>query len=768
MFELLKDNDLVITNDKRSILNYLNKNKKILNIKIMSLQEFKNKYFGTYNERAIYYLIKKYNYKYEIAKMYLDNFLFIPDLKKELEQNKLIYMEPLFKESIDRIVIIDTEIDPYIKKEIEKYNHVYLKKENKIYKASAYEFENIEDEVNFVCIQILEMLKSVKPEQIFLVNVGKEYENILKRLSTFYNIPINICAKKYIYGTSIIKDFLKNLKENKDINKALESIKPGEIYNLIIDVCNKYSFTDLDDITIYCIEQELKTKKISSIKLKNAINIISIDEINNENNYYFILGCNQGILPRVHKDEDFISDKKKEKLGVFTSLEKNILESKKIKELVTSYPNIILTYKKKCGKEEYYRSSIIDDLNLEIKKININNYSYSDIYNKINLTRKLDKLIKFNIIEKDLSLLYSNYKDIPYLEYDNSFKGINQKDFLKFIDNKLLLSYSSLDNYNKCGFRYYINNILKLNKVEETFMTYIGNLFHYILSICFKENFNFDEEFNNYIKNTNTSLIFTNKEKFFINKLKKDLIFTIETIKKQDLNTSLNKSLYEQKIYVNMDGNVKVTFMGIIDKLKYETFDNKTIVAIIDYKTGNPNINLNNMIYGLDMQLPIYLYLSRNSELENVEVAGFYLQKIIHNKVNYEENKTLDELKEKEYRLEGYSNSDENVLSKFDKNYNDNSMIKGMKTSSKGFYAYSKVLNKNQLDKIYLLTKEKIEETKDNIIEANFDINPKKVGFNLLGCEYCKFNDICYKKEENIVSLEEKNYKEFLGGDIDA
>jgi ATP-dependent helicase/DNAse subunit B len=295
-------------------------------------------------------------------------------------------------------------------------------------------------------------------------------------------------------------------------------------------------------------------------------------------------------------------------------------------------------------------------------------------------------------------------------------------------------------------------------------MTYIGNLFHYILSICFKDDFDFDKEFNNYIDNTE----FTKKEEFFINKLKQDLIFTINTIKKQDLNTSLNNALYEQKIYVNMDGNVKVTFMGIIDKLKYETFDNKTIVAIIDYKTGNPNINLNNVIYGLDMQLPIYLYLSKNSSLENVEVAGFYLQKIIHNKVNYEENKTLDEIKEKEYKLEGYSNSNEEILSKLDKNYNDSNMIKGMKTSSKGFYAYSKILNKEELEKLYNLTEEKIEETKDNIIEAKFDINPKKVGFNLLGCEYCKFNDICYKKEDDIISLEEKNYKEFLGGDNNA
>jgi hypothetical protein len=447
MFELLKDNDLVITNNKKNILNYLNNNKKLLNIKIMSLQEFKDKYFGCYNEKAIYYLIKKYHYKYEIAKMYLNNFLFIPELKKELEENNLIYKEPLFKESLKRIVI-DTEIDPYIKKEIEKYEFIYLKKESNNYKPNVYEFENIEDEVNFVCIEILKLLKSVKIDKIYLVNVGNEYENILKRLFSFYNIPINQNVKKSIYGTSIVKEFLKKLKEKRDLNSALESINKGDIYNEIIDICNKYTFTEIDDTSLYCIEQELKNKKISFKKQKNAVNVISIREIDNKDNYYFILGCNQGIFPKIYKDEEYFSDKKKKDLGIFTSLEKNILESDLVKKIITNYPNITITYKKRFGKEEYYKSSIIEDLSLEVKNEYHNDYSYSNIYNKINLSRKLDKLIKFNTIENDLSLLYSNYKEIPYLKYDNSFKKIDKKDFLNYIDNKLLLSYSSLDDLN--------------------------------------------------------------------------------------------------------------------------------------------------------------------------------------------------------------------------------------------------------------------------------------------------------------------------------
>lgn len=763
MFDKLRNNDLVITNDKIGILNYLNENKKLLNLRIMSLKEFKDSYFGTYNEEAIYYLVNKYNYKYNVAKMYLDNFLFIDNLKQELIYNNLIINKPLFKESIKRIVVINTFIDPFIQKEIDKYENIKLDIEGNNIKNSVYEFKNIDDEINFVCTFIIKLLDKTTIDKIKLVNVTDEYLIPLNRIFNFYNIPINLNNGKSIYGTHTTKIFLNKLKEYNSIQMALDEIENNEIKYLIINICNKYTFKELDNTIIYLIEQELKNSIIKRPKKKNAVSIANFDEINTDN-YYFIIGFNQGVLPKVYKDEDFFSDVKKEKLGIFTSIEKNINEKEKIKNIITSFPNITLSYKLKSNKEDLYKSSLIDELGLEIKRINKEEYSFSNLYNKLSLTKKLDRLIKYNECDSNLDLLYSNYQNMPYLSYNNSYKKIDKELFNKYIKDNLLLSYSSIDNYYRCGFRYYISNILKLTKYEETFMTFIGNLFHYILSIAFEDNFDFEYEFNNYIKDKEIN----NKEKFFINKLKNDLLFTIATIKKQDNYTSLNTALYEQKIYVNKDRNIKITFMGIIDKLKYSDIDGKRVVAIIDYKTGNPEIDLDNLVYGISMQLPIYVYLANNSNLGNIEIAGFYLQKIVHNKINYQENKDYELEKTKLYRLDGYSNSDINILSKLDSNYSDSSMIKGMKTSSKGFYAYSKVLNDSQIDKINSIVDTKINEAIDNILDVDFDINPKKIDKDLKGCEYCKFKDICYMKDEDIINLKHQSYKDFLGGEKNA
>lgn len=733
-------------NVKMNILKKLSDEKKIINLKFYTLNEFKDAYFGTYKTEAIYYLMKKYGYKYDVALTYLDNYYFNFSLKKELVENNLLKKEKI---NIKKIFVIGyNKIDKYLLDEIKKYDYQIVEEESKKYKNVVYEFTTMEDEINFAISNIITLQKNNKFNDICLVNVGNEYVNTLEKLFKFNDIPINLNIKKTIYGTKIVKNFLKNLKENKEI-----ILKDDEISKLIVKVVNKYAFTEIDDVIIECIEAELKKTYFKNEILDNAINVVSIDEMD-DFKYCFVMGFNEGVLPKPYVDEDYYNDSEKANFGILTTLEKNALDKNLVINKI-SRENIILTYRLKDGAKDLYPSSIIEELELDVIKKDFPNYN-SDLYNRLVLGKKLDNLIKYNEIDDELNLLYSNYSDIDYLTYNNIFTGINKELFNKYIDNKLLLSYSSIDNYNKCGFRYYISNILKLDKYNETFMTYIGNLFHYILSIYNNSDFDFEKEFSKFISDRE----FNNKESFFIQKLKKDLLFIIDVLKEYESYGELDNSLYEEKIYVNKDCNVKVTFMGIVDRIMYKEENGKTYVAIIDYKTGNPDINLDYSIYGLNMQLPIYLYLVKNSKLNNIEFIGFYLDKLIHSKSKYNEDVL------KKYKLDGYTIDDENLISIFDKNYMDSKMIKSMKITSKGFSSYSKTISKEQIDRLIELVDKKIDEVRDKIIECDFKINPKKIDNKLLGCEYCKYKDICFMKEEDIVNLEKISFKEYIENDL--
>lgn len=793
---VVSNNTLLIipNNIKNKVLKKLSDSNILFNIKIMSLEEFRNKFYFSYDEKSVYYLMNKYGYKYSIAKEYLNNLYyvdesdykneklkFLSNLKLELKENKLLIIDNLFINYIKNYKIVVYGYD-YVNKfyktmlnKVKEYSNVEIieKEKSNNKNLKVYEFKNIEEEISFIAQKIIDLIKSgIDINKIFIANVSSEYYEVIKRIFNFYKLPISLDETNSIYSTTIISDFLSSLKQTKSIEESIGTItsnynldiaETSSIFNKLVNICNKYNFEKVDDSIINCIEEEVKNTNINKISLTNSVKCISIkDNIFNDSEYIFIIGFNQGTIPKLYKDEDYLGDNIKSLLNIETTTEKNIIEKQIISNIINKISNLTISYKLVSPFDSYYASSLIDELDMEVIKINDEKYNYSNLYNKIELSKKLDTMIKYNTLENNLGLLYSNYKDLDYLKYDNKFTGINKYNLKKYLDNKLLLSYSSIDNYFRCGFRYYINNILKLEKYEETFPQFIGNLFHDILSKSFSENFNYEEEFNNYIKDKDLS----NKDLFLINKLKSELLFVIETIKQNDKYSKLNEALYEQKIYVDKSRDIKITFMGIIDKLKYKVDNGKTYVAIIDYKTGNTPTNLNNAIYGLNMQLPIYLYLAKNyKQFQNVEFIGFYLQKVLNNEISVKGNEDYETLKKQALKLNGYSISDESLLELLDSTYKDSEVIKSMKMSSKGFYSYAKVLNKKQIEKLTEVVDKNINVAIDGILDADFNINPKRINQTNLGCEFCSYRDLCYMNEKNIVNLTEHTNLDFLGED---
>ncbi len=759
MLDQLRNNDLVITNNKDAILDYLDKKNQLLNIKIMTQQEFINHYFGYTDTSALYYLVDKYHYKYDVAKMYLDNFLFDEKLFKELEENHLIFRTPLFKMRISRIVIIDIEIEPFLKKEIEKYDYLYLKRDKQKFVPQVTFFSTLEDEVEYVANRVRELLKMMPTSKIAIVLESGEYFNTLKRVFKLYGIPINTYEPKGIYGTYSVHKFLHTLKDTKDFSMALNCIRKDAIYDAILKVCNQYQFTGIDDTILYLVEEELKQKNIPYQEKKEAVRVINMNKMVDEEDYYFILSFNEGIFPKIYKDEDYLNDFQKQKIGLFTSFEKNKNEKEKVIRKIMSFKNVVITYKLSFQGQKYYPSSLLAELGLEGIEGSNHEYSFSDSYNQLKLASMLDQFIKYNKVHEDLGLLMYNYQEIPYLTYDNQFQNIEIPTFRSYIHERLTLSYSSLDTFYHCSFRFFLANILNLDKHEETFMKVIGTMFHSILSVAFQEDFDFESAFSKFVS-TNK---FSPKEDFFVSKLKIKLWEAIEIIKEQNQNSELVHGLYEKKVIIHKKKDIDVNFVGIIDKIKYNEFNGKKVVSVIDYKTGVPYIELNHLYYGLSMQLPIYLYLLHSLFLEDVEIAGFYLQKVVHENLSFQKGHDYVKEMKKLYRLEGFSTDNEEILKLNDSHYVDSKMIKGMRVSSKGFYPYTKVLSAEQMKKLVKLVDTKVEEAIVDIQNARFRINPKMIDNEIIGCAFCKFKDICYCSTKDFVLLKKMNYEEFLG-----
>ena len=768
MFEFLDNNLLIIcpSSYKMAILKYLEKEKKIYNIKFMSIDEYKKHLLFDYDSKTIHYLVKK-GIKVDNAITLINNLYYIENknynnekldylvsIKKELDDNNMLIYDNLFKKILDRFNIVIYgygKLDSWTKSLFYNARIIDYKESDKKY--DIYHIETINDEVEFTFQRIIDLLnKNIDINKISLMNIDSEYLSIIKRYSILYNVPVSIENNEVLMGTILGKEFYNLVLDNKNIDEiinALDKYQDNKDYGKIINILNKYIDFDINDIKEE-IKYELENTKISSEKYENTIKIKNLFDYVERDEYIFLLNFNNPSIPKISLDTDYITDNIKDLVGIDKIEIVNKLSKENTINYLSNINNLIISYKDSSSFNKYYPSILLDDMNKEIHEYH-RSYNYSDMANKLLYTKYLDNYLKYGIKNDDLDLLYTNYEKNNYLDYDNKFSGINKNQLIKYLDNSLTLSYSSIDNYYKCAFKYYLSNILKIDLYEETFMTIIGSLFHEVLRHMNDDDFDFDREYSGFLENRE----FTNKELFYLDKLKSDLKYVIEVIKKHLFITGFTNMLYEEKIDIKLMDSPYVHFKGFVDKIMYKEKNGETLVSIIDYKTGNPDIKIKNLEFGLSMQLPIYLYLVNNSDkLKNIKFTGFYLQHILSNTLTKGKKSLLEEKYDK-MKLVGYSTNDMERLSIFDSTYENSEMIHGMKLTKDGNFArYANTLSDDEIESIIKLTKDKIMEAVKNILEGNFSINPKILDGENVSCKFCKFNDICYKKEEDNIYLE--------------
>ena len=760
---------IICPNDlKMKILNEFAKEKELMNIKFMTKKEYLNKYYFSYDERALYYLMDKYNLNIDVAKVYLNN-LYIIDEKKDYKEDKLKFLKEIKLELINNKLL---EYSPSFKKYLEGFNievkgyydlDLYEEKalnykfeyqDSKI-TVPVYEYKTLEEEVNGVCIKIIELLNNgIDINKIYLCNVSEDYLYTIKKLFNYYKIPITLNLRNSIYSSKIVNNYLTN----NELNLEDTSITNKKL----VSVINSLTCLDKDNDTYKKILiDKLRNTYYPATKYDRAIEIKDLYSTEfNEDEYVFVLGFNQDSLPRVRKDIDYIQDSIKKEVDMYSTGHLNNREKEIATYLLSRIPNLYLSYKLNSAFNEYFPSSLIKELNLEVIKDNSDDYRYSNFYNKVRLTEMLDNYNLYNEKDDLLDVLNSHYK-IPYNTYNNQFTGINNDLYIRSIIRPLRMSYTALNSYNECAFKYYLKYVLKVDSFEDSFEAYIGSMYHKILSLYKKTSFDFEGEYNKYLEKRDLTL----KEKLLLVRIKKELLEFINVLKEQEDYTTYHDELYEQEAKVNINKKVSIEFVGYIDKIMYRKNIEDTYFSIVDYKSGTIDTHIEPMKYGLHMQLPVYLYLIHYGHVfTNPIFTGIYYQNILFKYPTWS-NKLEQEQKSK-YYLNGYSTTELDILESFDRTYKDSEYIKSMKyTPDKGFGTYSKVIDNDTLLNLVKYTKNEIENKLDGILDGDFPVNPKVYNKKNISCEYCKYKDICYMKDTDLINYPKVDNLSFLGGD---
>ncbi len=763
---MLEDNLLIVCPNslKEHILREISLQEKLFDIKFMTKEEFRDNYFFKIKRNeALIYLMQKYNYHIDVCNVYLDNLYvienktyksnklnFLKNLKQELQENNLLEFNPNFKNILSQRKVI---VYGYF--ELEKYEEDMLNfkvdiKESKI-DTPVIKCETLEEEINYIAIEIRKLLKKGIPiNNIYLTNVQEDNYYLLRKIFSFYKIPLNLEIKDKVYGTLACSYYLENATLND--NYPLINKKIVQVINELVDIPNSKE----KDILL---KEKLKKLTLPSKKYVNAVNVVNLyNSIFTDNDYVFVIGFNQDILPKTINDLSFIEDNIKSEVALYNTTYLNKRRKDTLIYLLSRIKNLSLSYHLRSSFSIYYKSFLIDELQLKEIPVKKDNYTYSNIYNKIRLATMLDKFNLYGEKDEYLDKLLNTY-NINYSTYDNSFTGINNDTYLKHLDYPLKLSYTKLNTYNECSFKYYLSNVLKLNTYEDAFYQFIGNLYHKILSLYRNPNFDFEKEYNLYLEKRDLTI----KEKILLVRIKKDLYELIDIIKKQENLTNYNSYLFEKEVKVPIRNDIAVEFVGYIDKIIFYQEVSDVYFSIIDYKSGSIDASITPLKYGLHMQLPVYLYLINYSKVFNNPIfTGIYYQNILFDYPTW--SLKLDKEKEERYYLNGYSTDNIDILKRFDTTYEESKLIKSLSYNDKGFSYYykNKVISNDLMYNLVKYTKKEIDNKVDLILKGEFSINPKN--YNLLedACKKCTYQDVCFKKDKDTIYLDKVEDLSFL------
>ena len=447
-----------------------------------------------------------------------------------------------------------------------------------------------------------------------------------------------------------------------------------------------------------------------------------------------MLGFSLDGYPKIYKDIDFFNDEEKTFLNKNTSKIKTQIAEEKLINFILNTKNLYISYKEKKGKNVYYPSLIINKLSLNVVDgpVSLIRYSKNALENEIAILYDQKRL--FGIDNGYLETF--DEEEIRYMEYDHLFKKIPNY----YNNEKITLSYTQINEYNKCPFQYFVKRVLKANIFENSFESNLGSLYHKILEDSLRKTI----DLSSYEEDIKTMFL-TNKERFFVSFLLPQVLDVIKKNNEFLHNSSFNFPLAEQEIWLKIDEQTILN--GRIDKIILNK--DRTALIVIDYKTSDYKFHMDRNEYGVDLQLPIYSLLL-DSKYPNYENVGMYIQNVC-----LSSDKLLKE--ENPYKLNGITIDKSNEVLSLDYELIENKKSKYIQKIrvNKDGDGVGDVSSSEYL-KLKEVALEQIKKTILNIRKGDFDIAPIRFNNEMLPCKYCECNDICFKKYDDIRQIDLK------------
>lgn len=515
-----------------------------------------------------------------------------------------------------------------------------------------------------------------------------------------------------------------------------------------------------------------------------------------------VLGVNDSVFPRAHKNEGIISDAERAELlekglelapdiynrqregefltySVLTTAEEKLflfspMGDKDGKSLESS--EVVRRLCKKLFPAMEIRSS---EGVTEIDGIEGKEHIFYELSAK--LFEQEGQIEKLTPLWKEIYKYYSSDD-----EYSERLKNIERmassreearpldlKTAKKLYGSPLILSVSKLERYNSCAFSFFMKYglLARERQIGGFEANDMGTILHAVLCEYFKDKtqrgidygkISYDaccEDISELVKKVSDDgkeILYKESAyyKYITERIKGIASMTAWKLVKFYAQSSFRPDGFELKI--GRDGDIpacemnlekgKVCLEGFIDRMDSADIDGKRYVTITDYKSSEKKIDTRLVEAGVSFQPLMYANMIKSAQPDVVPAAMTYMQ-MNDPILRFDTEPNVEEL-EKEVsdsiKINGIVLNEPEVIRSLDADFGDKNAVHYIPHDK------NSVLSKAELEMKLETAQKKAEQTAGEIMDGKIDVNPVNiVGFD--PCHFCPYNSVCSGECERVV-----------------
>lgn len=643
-------------------------------------------------------------------------------------------------------------------------------------------------------------------KQIDEINISREY--VISKINRFTRSVKGASCKdicKAVYDAVIdfecdngIRELALKLDEN---GKSALANEQGRIWDLLMNI--------LDKLALVGGEEEISVKefyKMFNLMISNEdlgtiptgldnIQFGSADRIRCDNpRAVFILGANEGAFPLAVNGNGLLTEEDR------LTLINNNFKLYSYSEILNAQEKYFAYMAMTCAKDKLYVSYLCDEAPSSIVT------QITDIFTDISVKeRALEPTIdsiesvgnafeilsseynKNDVFTASLKKYFSSVEDYR-ARLEAVEKIVNNEDIsikseevaTDLFKKNMYLSASKVEEYHNCAFRYFCKfgiGALPRKKAELDPMQ-AGTVIHYVLEqmLKAKDKNEFctltskeikdtvDEYLNQFLNQlSDNSEEFTPRLKYQFMRLSKILVRVIERLKEEFEHSDFEPKAFELAIgdgsnnepvkskVIKLEDGGEIKIKGSIDRVDTYTENGKQYVRVVDYKSNDKKFSLTDILYGINLQMFIYLFTLCQSDYELAGInAGVLYLKSNRKIFSYDKKSDASSIKNdegKDFKMLGVVLNDD-----------ENQIAEHMEHSLQGKYIPVNLNSKNVLvgDIVTLEELGNISRKIDSLIaEMGINLHKGKINQNPIQlknhrdpCEYCDYISVCKNRTE--------------------